>query len=201
MTTIAAAGANEARSAGRGQDRAREPRRHDDRVLRLLHLRHRGGARVRAHVLPEIRARDADAQRLSDLRPRLPCAARRLVPVRPFRRSHRTQIDARRHHVDHGARDDADRRAALLRERGRVRAAGAGGSALPAGRGARRRMGRGGADRGRERAAAESAPGTACSLSSGRRSASSSRPAFFWRCSSDSARPPSSPGRGEFPFS
>ena len=54
----------------------------------------------------------------------------------------RTQIDARRHHVDHGARDDADRRAALLCERGRVRAAGARGSALPARRWARRRMGR-----------------------------------------------------------
>ena len=51
--------------------------------------------------------------------------------------------------------------------------------AFPARGGARRRMGRRGADRGRERAARESAPGTACSRSSALRSASSLRPASF----------------------
>ena len=39
------------------------------------------------HVLSEIRARNSNPERLSDLRSRLPCAASRLVPVRPFRRS------------------------------------------------------------------------------------------------------------------
>ena len=50
------------------------------------------------------------------------------------------------------------------------------------GRRAWRRVGRGGADRDRERAATGGAPGSACSLSSGRRSASSSRPGSSWPC-------------------
>ena len=51
------------------------------------------------------------------------------------------------------------------------------GAALPAGRGLRRRVGRRGADCGRKRARKDGAPGSACFRSSGRRSASSSRPA------------------------
>ena len=52
---MASGGASEGAARRRRQDRAREPRRHDDRILRLLHFRHRSGAGVRADVLPEIR--------------------------------------------------------------------------------------------------------------------------------------------------
>ena len=62
---------------------------------------------------------------------------------------------------------------------GVARALAAGAAALCPGRRARRRMGRRGADRGRKRAARAGAPGSACSPSSGRRSASSSPPASF----------------------
>ena len=43
------------------------------------------------------------------VRHRLPRAADRLVPVRPFRRPHRAQIDARRLAAGDGRGDDADR--------------------------------------------------------------------------------------------
>ena len=74
------------------------------------------------------------------------------LPVRPFRRSDRTQIDARRDHVDHGARDDADRRAAVLRQRRRFRAVFACRFAFRSGGWAWRRMGWRGPDCGRKRA-------------------------------------------------
>ncbi len=144
-------GGRERGARRRGQDRAGEPRRHDDRILRFLHLRHGGGAGVRRHVLPEIRAGDPDAQRLSDLRHRLPRPAGRLVPVRPFRRPDRAQVDPRRHHADHGPRDHPDRRLAGLCDRRRARAVAARRPAVPPGRRPRRRMGRRRADRGRKR--------------------------------------------------
>ena len=183
-----------------GQDRAREPRRHDNRVLRLLHFWHGGGAGVRRHVLPEIGARDPDAQRLSDLRHRLSGPAGRLVPVRPFRRPGRAQVDARRHHADDGARDHPDRRPAGLRDRRRARGAAARDTALPPGRRPRRRMGRGGPDRGRERARRQAR--LVRHVSSARAAGPSSlQPVSFFSLSSRSARRPLSTGPGAFPSS
>ena len=66
---------------------------------------------------------------------------RRLVPVRPFRRPDRAQVDARRHHADDGPRDHPDRRPAGLRHRRRARAVAARRPPVPPGRRARRRMG------------------------------------------------------------
>ena len=102
---------------------------------------------------PAIGAADPGAQRLPDLRNRLPGAAGRRVPVRPFRRPRRPQGDAGRDDGGHGPVDDPDRVAARLFHGRRARAVASVPAALRPGRRARRRMGRSGAAGDRERPA------------------------------------------------
>ena len=70
------------RAGARGQQRPPDPRRqpdgHGHRVLRLLHLRHRGGAGLPAPVLPVVGSGDRHAGVAGHLRHRLPGPADRL---------------------------------------------------------------------------------------------------------------------------
>ena len=160
----------------------REPHRHDDRVLRLLHLRDRRRHRLSAAVLSGVRSRVGHARLARDLRDRLHGPADRLGALRPLRRPRRPQDDARRRAADDGHLDGADWRAADLRRRSASprrscsRSAGSARASASAASGAAPCCSR---SRTRRRA---SAPGTACSRSSARRSASSFRAACFSRC-------------------
>ena len=131
----------------------RELHRHRHRVLRFLRLRHRRRARDRPGVLPARLARGAGAVGVRHVRHRVHRAADRLVHLRPFRRPHRPQIDARRVAARDGRLDDADRLRPRLRFDRQPGARAALHPALRARHRSRRRMGRRGAPRDRIRAA------------------------------------------------
>ncbi|PRD38383.1 UNVERIFIED_CONTAM: hypothetical protein NCL1_03708 [Trichonephila clavipes] len=116
------------RHAGQsGQPRAlRQPDRHHHRVLRLLHLRHGGGAGVPAPVLPGLGPDLGHAAVAGHLRHRLFRAPAGLGGVRPFRRPHRPQGHAGSGAADHGPVDGDHRPAADLRPDRRAGTAAAG---------------------------------------------------------------------------
>ena len=135
-------------------------------------------------VLPAVRSAHGDAGVAGDLRHRVPRAADRLGAVRPLRRPHRPQDDARRGAADDGHLDGGDRRCCRPTRRSASprrccsRCAASARASAWAANGAARCCWR---SRTRRRA---SARGTACSRSSARRSASSS-PAACSCCSRD----------------
>ena len=73
----------------------RQLHRHDDRVVRLLSLRHRRGAGVQPAVLSERRSADRHAVVVRHLRGRLSRPPARRHRLRPLRRPDRPQVDAR----------------------------------------------------------------------------------------------------------
>ena len=95
-----------------GQQRQPDPRRQPDgdrhRVLRLLHLRHRGGAGLPAAVLPVVGSGDGDAGVDGHIRDRVPGPADRLGAVRALRRPGRPQDHPGRGAADHGRLDGGD---------------------------------------------------------------------------------------------
>ena len=130
-----AAGANLA-----GDRRIR--RRHDDRVVRLLHLRKSRHGDLAA-VLPA-RQRHPRPDRLPlDVCRRLRRPSVRRAVLRAHRRPRRPQARVPRHADDHGRSDRADRLSADLRDDRDRRADRAAGHPRPAGAGARRRVRRG----------------------------------------------------------
>ena len=132
-----------------GASRRRGVHRHDDRVVRLLHLRDRRRARVRRAVLPVARSvREHDGV-VRHLRGRLLRAAVGRPDLRPSRRQDRPQESADDHADDDGRRDRVRRPAAELHEGRPARAGAARAAARGAGHRGRRRVGRRGADGGR----------------------------------------------------
>ena len=129
--------------------------RHDDRVLRLLHLRHGRCHRLSAAVLPGLRSRVCDPGIARDVRDRVHGAAGRLRGLRALWRSRRPQDHPRGRAPDDGIVDGGDRIAANLRNH-RGGGAGAAGC-LPFWPGSRpgRRMGRRRAAGDRERSAGQ----------------------------------------------
>ena len=128
-----------------------ELHRHVDRVVRLLHLRHRRGAGVRDPLLPAVLLRRRHAGRLRHVRGRVhrPAAGRR--GDRALRRPHRAQGDARPDPAAHRRGDGAHRPAADVRGDRRRRPAAARAPAPPAGLRRRRGVGRRGPHRHRAR--------------------------------------------------
>ena len=96
------------RSRGSGQDAdeggARQLDRQRARVLRLLHLRHRGRAGLRQGVLPRVGPRDRDAALARHLRGRLRGAPDRRLLHGPHRRQVRPQARPAAHRVADGRR-------------------------------------------------------------------------------------------------
>ena len=128
-----------------------QSRRHLSGVVRLLHLRHGRRAGVRRDLLPQLRPAGRHPARVHDVRGgfRGPAAGRRRL--RPLRRQARPQERARGDAADHGHRHLPDRPAAHVCVDRRVGADPARDAALPAGPGARRGVGRRGADDARVR--------------------------------------------------
>ena len=137
------------------QGTVREPDRNDDRVLRLLHLCDRRGSGVSPVVLSGLGPGLRDPRFARDVCDRLPRAADRLGALRPLRRSHRPQDDARGGASDDGHLDRRDRCASDVCEHRRRGAAAAGDLPVRAGAGPRRRVGRGSASRHRERSSGQ----------------------------------------------
>ena len=79
-----------------------QPHRHDRRVLRLLHLRHRRRAGLPQAVLPEHQPAHRRAAVLRHPRRGVPGPTRRRRRVRPLRRPRRPQEDARHLPGHHG---------------------------------------------------------------------------------------------------
>ena len=139
--------------------RLRGVRRHHDRVVRLLHLRHGRCARVRQGVLFEHDgSRCRDAARVRHVLGRFRRAAARRHRVRASRRPRRPQDRARDHAGDDGAGHDGHRSVARLCADRRLGAGRPRRAARAAGHRGRRRVGRRGADRERERAEASQHP-------------------------------------------
>src|SRR6478752_4251763 len=132
---------------------AGEPDRHHYRVLRLLHLRHRGGVGVPEVVLPVERSDLGDAAVAGHVRVGLLRAAHRLGAVRALRRSRLPQSDAGRGAAHDGPFDGLHRTFAELRVDRHRGAAAARAVSLRPGARPRRRMGRRRAAGDRERAA------------------------------------------------
>ena len=82
---------------GTAQGGDRRHRRHDDRVVRLLHLRHRRRADLPEDLLPQRRSADRNARGVRHLLHRLRRPADRRGDLRPLRRPHRPQGDPDRH--------------------------------------------------------------------------------------------------------
>ena len=107
----------------------REHGRHDDRVVRLLPLRHGGGAGLPQAVLPVGRPVGGHPAGVRHAVRRIRRSADRRGDLRPLRRPDRPQGHARHHAADHGDLHRADRRAARLRDDRDRRAAAADGAA------------------------------------------------------------------------
>ena len=123
----------------------RQPDRHHDRVLRFLHLCHRGGAGFSQAVLSRIRPGLGHARIAGHLWHRVPGAAGRLRALRSLWRSHRPQDHPGHRAVDHGLIHGRHRGAADLPHDWLCRAAAAGAVPLWPGAGSGRRVGRSGA--------------------------------------------------------
>ena len=128
--------------------RARVRRRRHHRVVRLLPLRHRRRARLRAPVLQRPQRRRRPVRLVRHLRRRVPGPARRRLHLRPLRRPRRAQEDAAAHAGDHGRRHRGDRPAPVVRRDRLVGTRPAGDAARAAGHRRRRRVRRRGAARG-----------------------------------------------------
>ena len=89
----------------------REHDRYHHRVLRFLHLRDGRGTRVPNLLLPEADPDHHDLAIARNLLPGLYRPPHRFGPVRPFRRSHRPQGDARHRTPHHGFVNRAHRSA------------------------------------------------------------------------------------------
>ncbi len=170
--------------------------RHDDRVLRLLHLRHRGRARLPEAVLPVHRPGVSHARLARHLRRGVLRPANRLGVLRSLRRSHRAQDHPRRRPADDGRVDGGDRAAADVRVDRDRRAAAARAVPLRTGARARWRVGRSGAARHRECAARQARLVRHVPAAWRARSASSSPAASFCCCRRCSPTSSSSPSAG-----
>ncbi|VBY48638.1 Uncharacterised protein [Burkholderia pseudomallei] len=135
-----------------GARRCRRVRRHDDRVVRLLHLRDRRRARVRRVVLSVGRPVRQHDGFVRHVRGRLFRAAARRRRVRPSRRPDRPQEGADDDARDDGRGDRVHRPVAEPCVDRCARAGAARAAADRAGRRGGRRVGRRGADGGRARA-------------------------------------------------
>src|SRR6476469_10021975 len=114
-----------------------ERHRHDDRVVRLSHLRDRSLAGAEQAVFPDARSTRREVAGHRHHRRWLLRAASRRHHSQSLRRSARPQVDAHPDARQHGRRHDADRPAADLREYRHCRADPAG--RIPAGPGDCRR--------------------------------------------------------------
>ena len=132
-------------------DRLRRLRRHHDRVLRLLHLRHRRRARVRHGVLPGARRGRRHGRGHRDVRGGVPRPAAGLGALRSSRRPARPQADADRHAGPDGGVHRGGRAAARRGEHRRRGPDHPGRAAVRPGPRGRRRVGRRSAARGRVR--------------------------------------------------
>ena len=128
------------------QGRLGQPHRDDDRVVRLLHLRHGRGAGVQRGLLPVVRPGDRDPGRVRLVLRRVHRAALRRRGLRPLRRPDRPQADAGVLAAAHGRGDGAHGPAARLRLDRHLGADHAGPPAVRPGLRRRRRVGRRGAD-------------------------------------------------------
>ena len=135
-----------------------ELRRHHDRVVRLLPLRHRRGAGLRRPVLPERRSDVGTLAAFATFG--VGFAARPIGGdhLRPLRRPRRTQVDARDLAADHGRRHGRDRPAADLRVDRHRRPDRCSSCCASPGHRRRRRVGRRGADGRRARAEGQARP-------------------------------------------
>jgi hypothetical protein len=132
----------------------RQPGRHHHRILRLLHLRHRGGAGLSHAVLSRQRRHQRDAAILRHLRARLLCPSARFGAVWPLWRPRRSQGHAGGRPADHGALHPLHRPAAHPCPDRPAGTAAAGAVPLRPRSGAGRRVGRRDSARHRERASA-----------------------------------------------
>ena len=132
------------RATAQGGDRRHG--RHDDRVVRLLPLRHRRRAGLPEALLPQRRSADRHARGVRHLLRRLRRPADRRGDLRPLRRPHRPQGDADRHAAVDGHRHLPGRLRAELRIDRHLGRDHPDRAAHAAGHRRRRRVGRLGAD-------------------------------------------------------
>ena len=134
----------------------RQPHRHDDRVVRLLHLRHRRALIFNEVFFPTFDNRDAG--RICFVLRRLHRAALRRRRLRPLRRQDRSQADAGVRAAADGRGDAADRPATWRRLDRHLGTDFARHAALRSGLWRRGRVGWRGADGGRARSRAPAWP-------------------------------------------